>query len=252
MSYLKNEFRKAALSRKTFFAFFMSVSCLAIGAYEPMMYGNQMYDFAETFILAQTSGVSSLIAILFPLICCIPYATSYIEEMESGHIYYTYTKLSKKKYIISKLLVNGVIGGSVIAIPCLLLLGISLGVKGTSLTAESGSMVVYGRDLYLQTPIAYVLLLILNSFICGFIFANLALGFSAFLKNKYLTILMPFGFYIFSGVVLSNISIYLNAITLFDVHQYGELERIGIILYDIILFLAGGITFAVGVYRRKS
>lgn len=63
---------------------------------------------------------------------------------------------------------------------------------------------------------------------------------------------MPFGFYIFSGVVLSNISIYLNAITLFDVHQYGEQERIGIILYDIILFLTGGITFAAGVYRRKS
>lgn len=239
MKYLKHELSRAFWNKRTFFAFFLSSVCLMVGAYEPLMMGREMYDFAETIIVAETSGVSSLIAILFPLIACLPYASSYVEEKESGYTTYVLTKIKKRDYVAIKMFVNGAVGGSVIAVPSFLLLFLAVLVKGTALSEESGSVVIYYKDFYLNYPILYIVLLICNFFMCGAIFANLALGTARFVKNKYVVVVMPFLFYIFSAMVLSHISIYLNAITLFDVHQYAEQKRIGIFLYDLVLAVTG-------------
>jgi len=249
MNYIKNEFFRAFCNRKTISAFSLSFLCLLIGAYEPLKYSSKLYDFADTFIMAQTTGVASLIALLFPLICSLPYSTSHITECESGYINYIFTKTERKLYIKTKLIVNGLVGGFVISIPCFIIFIIIIMFKGLNLSVDSGSVINFYKDFYLSYPILYVLFLILNSFICGFIFANLGLGISAFIKNKYIVAVLPFCYYIFSAIVLSNFSIYFNAVTLFDIHQYAEQSRIGIYIYDFILLIIGVMLFSLGVQK---
>ena len=50
-------------------------------------------------------------AFIFPLLAVIPYASTYLEERESKHYYFICSRISGKRYMNTKYIVNLLIGG---------------------------------------------------------------------------------------------------------------------------------------------
>lgn len=249
--YLKEELRRVFTSFNTKISLILCFLCLLIGGFDMLRLDPEIIDFADTFTYAQTSGTSAFISLAFPILCCLPYSHSYVTEYKTGFINYLLSKMKKNQYIKIKLIITGFMGGTVIAVPTLLFFFICLIRKGTQLTSDSGNIIIFFKSIYFSNPVLYILILILNSFLCGTIFAILGLGISTWIQNKYAAIFLPFCFYIFSGIVLGSVNRNLNAITLFCVNQYNKVNEINIFIYDLILLIIGVGLFYTGVHKDE-
>lgn len=250
--YLIEEMKRALTSFNTRIGLILCFLCLLIGGLDMLILAPEIIDFADTFTYAQTSGTSAFISLVFPILACLPYSHSYITEYKSGYNNYLFSKMKSNQYIKIKLIITGVVGGFVIAAPTLLFFFICLIRKGTVLTSDSGNIIIFFKRLYFTNPVLYILMLILNSFLCGSIFAILGLGISTWIKSKYAAIFIPFCFYIFSGIVLAPINRNLNAITLFCVNQYAKVYEVNVLMYDFLLLLIGIGLFYTGVHKNEK
>lgn len=113
-------------------------------------------------------------------------------------------------------------------------------------------------SLFYQNKFFYSMLIIIISFIFSAIFSTLALGISPWIRNRYLTFIFPFFFYIISGTIfeyifqITKLNRYfsLNAINLFDLNPIAS--KANIIIYQVILFLIGISLFYFGVMYKDE
>lgn len=218
-----------------------------------MLYGSQYIlnnhniNFIDTFIFAQTDNTTAIMGLLVPILAVLPASTSYRDELSCGYYYFLKSKMKIKRYLHVKLFCTALSGAIVIGVPNLLFFIISIIVKGIYVDGESDVGISFFADIYESAPISYGCLLIINAAVCGAIFAILGIGISAWVKNKYLAMIIPFSYYIFSGMVLININPWLNAISIFCVNQYWDFNIFAIVFYDFILFFVGVVLFVTGV-----
>lgn len=245
MRWEKVEINRAVLDRK------MTASLL-IGFFA-MMYGgtgvlsSPNVDFIDTFIFAQTDNTTALMGLIFPIIAVLPIGASYRDERSCGYYFLLRTKILRKRYLRIKLIVSALSGAIAVGIPNLLYLILVMIIKGIYADGESDVALSFLTDIYYAKPLAYAGLLVINAAVCGAVFAVLGMGISAWVKNKYLAMILPFAYYIFSGMVLSYVNPHLNAISLFSVNQYQTANGFAIFTYDLILLLTGVILFITGV-----
>ncbi|MDU5105133.1 hypothetical protein [Clostridium sp.] len=145
-----------------------------------------------------------------PILSVLPFGLSYIEEREFGIIKQIDMRINHKKYILSKFLVNGVVGGLVIIIPTIILsILIFIFFKG-----DISSFYGYGKiggpfsKLLIGNFGLYVVIHLFINFALGFAYANIGLAVSAFIKNKIAILLSPFLFWILGSIFCSILNIY--------------------------------------------
>ena len=102
------------------------------------------------------------------------------------------------------------------------------------------------HKLLLTYPLLWMYVLFLVIFIGGFCFATFGLGLSVIIRNPYITILFPFFYEIFSGVVLTKISYVLFIAYALSLASGGASIEL-VIIHNSILLTVGLLFFVTGV-----
>lgn len=144
------------------------------------------------------SLVHSLFYILLPIFAVLPHGSSYLTELKSGYLRNMLIRTKKINYYTAKI-ISVFLSGSLIA---LLPLSFNFALVSAfipSITphanyvfynnAEFGSL---WCDLLFTAPLAYVFLYILLSGLFAGLIALLSLAVSAFIRNRFVVIFLPF------------------------------------------------------------
>lgn len=250
---LKVELRRAFFSKSFFLTCFLGILMLLIGGYDFVLEYVTSYNspgtYLEKFLVSFGYGMTSLLAVLFPIVVMIPYVLSYRRERDSGYQNLMILKASRKKYQVAKIISVEVSGFLVLFLPSLVWLIFCYYILGTGSTRYP---IIYGVEfadtLYSEYPFLYGIIYVFNAGVQGAVFATLGLGLSTVLRNRYLAILIPFSYCIFTASVLNVYSKAFNALSLMVIGQYYNkmFGHVGIIMYDIILIIIGCVLFIRG------
>lgn len=260
-NYIKSEIYRAIKSRNTLIAFTVSLLALFIAFLQFIQFfqlglislNNDIYDAVDIFVRIRCSTRASTLSLIAPLIASIIFSDSYLADKDSGFLKFIYMRLDQKKYIWIRILVNALISGLVMlmaSLIMLLVLIIIFGIRNTGLNEVQGP---FSWIFYNHSKILYAVFLIIISFIFNVIFSTLALGISPWIKNKYLTFVFPFLYYIISATIFETFSLVLglnkyfslNATILFELNPIAT--EFNIVIYQILLLIIGISLFYYGV-----
>lgn len=230
-------------------AYGVSLVLLIIGGWDYVTGFSKNGTYLEKYLISLAYGTASLLAVFFPIVACIPYALSYRDETDSGFYYLYVLKTGRLQYHIARIISVLISGFLAIFAACLtwyLFLFLFIGTGNTNFPILYG--LFFAEKLYDDNPFVYGMIYTFNAGLQGSIFAVLGLGLSAVIKNRYIAILIPFAYCIFSASVLELYNQALNAITLFVLGQYfgGTAGYWGILIYDGILVLIGIGLYVIG------
>lgn len=253
MNYFKNEFKRALFSYKSAIVIFLSVLILLIAIYSDMAYNGasleaikQFYDSLDLLSYARTS----IFIVIMPIFVSFIFANSYLLELETGFLKSIYIRITKKQYIYIKLIVNSLVAGITIIFSMLLVfivLYILFGFTDHGHNLFKGSF----DFIYLKSRFLYLLFIFLNFFTVSIILSTLSLGISPWIKNRYLTIVFSFFYFIISGTVFVALGLYkLNVSVLLSNSVSGW--ELSILIYELILIITGTLLFYFGVMRRNK
>ena len=225
---------------------------MTIGASEFLFTDYKGANAISLFMYSHSAGTIAVLSLLFPIIVSLPYASSFVEDINTSLINYIHIRMNKFKYIISKLIVNALIGGYVLASVMLVFFIVYLFMRNFNIDRPNNFDIYVFTDIFTQSPFTYVILLIMNSFLCGMAFATIGLGISAWIKNKYVAVIAPFLFYIFSGTVLYKINPLFHAVVIYDLNYIHNITYIFSFLYASLLIVIGCSLFIFGVLRIEE
>lgn len=252
---IRGEIRRAVISFRMLAAYIISLLALMIGGWDYLSGFSTNGTYLEKYLISLAYGTGSWLAILFPIVACIPYALSYREEADSGFYYLYVLKTGREAYRAAKIISVFLSGFAAVFGACLTwYLYVTLVIGTGDTTFPILYDLHFAEKLYVAHPFIYGMIYTFNAGFQGGIFAILGLGVSAVVKNKYIAILIPFAYCIFSASVLELWNQALNAITLFVIGQYygGVAGYWGILFYDSILILVGIGLYRIGEHRLMA
>lgn len=189
-----------------------------------------------------------------PVLAALAYSTSYLEDIKYSMVKYIDIRIEHKKYIFSKLLVNGVVGGACVAIPTIISTLIVRVLFGGSIN-DFFAKGIYGgvfANLLVNSFLIYALLHFFIEFMFGFAYANIALAISTITKNKVAVLLSPVLFWIGGSAVFSlfNVTYYnpgrINQYYLNPTVTFGE-----IVIELLVITLISSVIFIYRTGKRK-
>ncbi|MDR2832208.1 MAG: hypothetical protein LBV67_00665 [Streptococcaceae bacterium] len=258
--YIKEELKRAFLSRTTIATAFIAIILMVIGVTDSFQldsYWLKHQSIFYLFVWGFTEGSSPYLLLLFPMISAIPFAASLISDSKSGMSKYIALRMERKRYLQIKFFINALVGGFVLMIGplvgliALLIMKIfnhnpmlAMEVeKGFNLSTSTGQLFF---DIGIESVWLMIVILLANLFIQGMVFSTFALGMSTVIQNKYLTLVLPLGYLIFSGTVLATIhpNLYIVAIYNLSSLRDGIQWWLGSVLFYLslgsILYVIGG------------
>lgn len=199
------------------------------------------------YIAAFYCSQRAIISLFYPIIAVIPYVISYRKERDSGYRQLLVIKSNGGKYLAAKFFA---VAGSTFTsflipaiawIPCCKLLGV------TDPAYDSiAHMVHFAKGVYERHPEIYAVAYAFYFAILGTVFAVLALGLSAIIRNRYLPLILPFAFCVFSSSILDAlIGPYMAAFDLLTFQGYYFTEQNPLGYWTAPVYI--GILLAVGV-----
>lgn len=238
---VKKEIKRALQSRAfaaaTAFGFFL----MAAGRLDQT--NGYIFDRAEPYLTKFYTGfVFSPLTILWPVTVMFPFVLSYRKERDSGFQKLMVLKASRGRYRAAKLA----------AVACSGFLSLFLPMTGWLLFCKwiLGSGEVRNPLLFLPEfagsyPFLYGMMYAVNAGILGAVFAVWGLGLSAVVRNRYLALLIPVCYCVFTGVTAPDAW---EAFKLIDPAAYRNpaLGSWGIPAYELALFIIGCILFIGG------
>lgn len=264
--YFKNEFKRALFGKSAFISFFITLGILIEAFMNYVDYDmgiviyalqNPEFEALDVFFNVISSRV---IVLVFPLLATIIFADSYLQEKESGFTKFLYSRISIKKYVAIKVIVNS-ISSALVAGGASLLVFLSLvaafGIKDSNEASYTNNINGPLNNLFdsANTRFLYALIIILLFTVAYMVTATLALGLSAWVKNRYLVLIAPFFYYILCGTVIERLGI--NRI--FDLHlsRLISLKRSmtnlpNVVLYPLLIFIVGVTLFYIGVVIKNE
>ncbi|MCI4252652.1 hypothetical protein MRP26_27460 [Bacillus sp. CCB-MMP212] len=248
--YLKEELKRAFLSKSTLLSFILAILCIFAGCWQYLYFIDPDNNFLNALLAAHSSGTMSIISLVFPIIVSLPFAASYVIDLQSGVAHYIHIRIGRVKYCFIRLFVNGIVSGAVLSVSFLILFFTLLIVYGPNVNGVFSHETVIFKEIHDKSPIVYTAILILNTFICGIVFSTLGLGISTFIKNKYLAVLTPFLCYLFSGTILVQVNKFFHLGILFDWDYYNDLQLSTVLISYIIIFLIGIGLFLFGALKK--
>lgn len=248
--YLKEELKRAFLSKSTLLSFILAIICIFSGCWQYLSFIDSDNNFLNAFMAAHSSGTMSIISLVFPIIVSLPFAASYVIDLKSGFAHYIHIRIGRVKYCFIRLFVNGIVSGAILSVSFLILFFTLLIIYGPNIKGDFLHETVIFKGIHDNFPITYISILILNTFICGVVFSTLGLGISTFIKNKYLAVVIPFLCYLFSGTILVQVNKFLHLGILFDWDYYNDLHLSIVLISYIVTFLIGIGLFLFGALKR--
>lgn len=241
------------LKIKNYFGFFVSVTIgyvLFLLAWEPgNIYG--MGDVVSALVHSMSNGRFSFNGVLFPILAALPMATQYVREWKSGYLKLVFSKQKRNTYIVKLLFRNAFIGGGALALPVILFI-FQLYIYYKDWYNPEGEInhVHFLKEIAAQNGGLYVLVVIFIVFCCGGTFATLSLGISAWTRNSFLTIMLPFALCIIVAMTTPDFG--WDLLLLYSPNIYTETSIISIIIMEFFLLVCGIVLFVVGVYRNEE
>lgn len=219
---LKVEFKRAFTEKRFMVSIIIGIVFCLINTikydygYIMNPYSNDMYfynDFIKSslvsaydnFIMFRLTDISNIFFIIMPILVAIPYSSSYNEDIKSGFSRNILSRSYKKRYLITKFIVNFVISGLTFAIPLILNLLVNITTQA-SINPErlSSNVLVTGNlfpNMYLNNPLMYTILWIFIYFISAGVISSIALGVSIIIANKFIIVISPFIVIQFMGII---------------------------------------------------
>ena len=194
-----------------------------------------------------------LIHFAFPLITCIPYAMSLYSDVKSKYIYNIITRVDKKKYFLTKIFVQFMVGFSVVAITLSLSFVLTAMVLPMEYPLISASVYLSTPkcvlvELFTKCPLATTILAIfLESVIFGIINC-IAYVFAYILDNGIVVVTSAFTVYFFIHIISQITGLFgLMNCTRILMLNYSYVPELGIELLIII-----GIVVLTYVLRSRA
>lgn len=174
------------------YAIFMKVPQL--NPYDSIAYIETKYainsGFLNQFALFEFATASVYIRFI-PIVCSFIYGLSFLRERKKGFNVFINTRVSNKRYCISKFIANGVIGGVSVTIPTVILfyiLNVFIGGSINDTKLASGGIFY---DIISNSPYVYIALIIFFEFLVGFTYSTIALAASTIFNSEILVLLAP-------------------------------------------------------------
>lgn len=189
-----------------------TVALPARRAYEDIYIQFRDYQIPGAYCLwmvANCSSVYKLFHLIFPLLISIPYTYTIYNDVKRNYIYNIACRISKKKYYMSKLITQFVVGTVVVAF-CLLssfiLTAAILPLEHPTLASAEykfSNIRIFSTIYYNHTFIAVILFIILESFVFGII-GCIGFVFAYLLNNVIMVMLSTFIIY-YMDFIVSNL-----------------------------------------------
>lgn len=153
--------------------------------------------------------VIAAFVLLAPLAAALPYADSLLQDRNQGFARYALLRMTHTRYLLTKFLVNMLVGGLVVALPMALFFVFTLfhyprGLPPVPPVSDAnGPIWAYGflSDYYKPYPDLYVAGRILLGFLFGMVFSSLGMALSPFVRMRYVILASPFIFLIAFGFI---------------------------------------------------
>lgn len=247
MNYFFSELRRAIVSKIFFISFVIGFLSLFLGGFE---YLTWRVGSTYLFSYAYDSGTMCTFIFIAPIIVSLPASLTYIMDNEHGFSKNLYLRMSKLKYAITKFTVNAIVGGLTIFIITFSYYIFCLVIKGIRVS-DVESMNINGLylSLYNKNQIMCMLIVVSLTIIFGMVFSSFSLAISSFVKNKYLSIILPFCLYLFLGMFLYDYKL-INLQLLYSLRYFPEVSVIYRLIYTGILLFMSFILFFIGIQTR--
>ena len=140
---------------------------------------------------------SYLYFLLLPLMAVLPFADSYFTDRKIGYIKNIFTRAPKSSYIIAKLIAVFLSGATVVVLPLLFNLGVTMTLYPSFMPVASGTRTaIYDKamweDLFYIAPGLYIGAFLMLIFVFSGFLAVLALALSFVVENRFVVLLGPF------------------------------------------------------------
>lgn len=214
---LRTELKRAFCSKPFWVTCAITLAMLAIGSsdYLPPPYADIKLPspwwifYFHCFFL----GMKTLLPLFYPIVVMIPFCLSYRRDRDSGYRQLILLKTSRKAYLWAKALAvvtsafAAVLLPSLVWIPVCKLIGDSDWEYAMKYYAHN---IHFAPSFYQEHVVLYCVMYAFHAALLGAVFAILGLGLSAVVKNKYLALLLPFCYAIFSSSILTSLFINTN------------------------------------------
>lgn len=240
-NYIKNEFKRGFFSKRNKIAISLCFLCMVLYMHENLF--STYWEVEASYLF--TWSTRGFIGTFAPILVCLPFSDSYLDDVNSGMQKYLYTKITPIKYGVIKLFVNGLLGGFVLLIGSFLsfLIFLSRGIH----VVKNANILSGLADIYTKSPFGYIFLIMFCMFIFGIVFSTLGLSISTIIKNKYVSMIFPLMFYMILSVFLEGVINWLSPSRLMLLRD-GHIFTI--FLYDFILFVIGVVIFLIKILRN--
>lgn len=209
---IKTELKRAFCSIPFWVTSAITLVLLAIGSsdYLPLPYATiklprewWIYYFHCFFL-----GMKTLLPVFYPIVVMIPYVLSYRRDRDSGYRQLILLKSSRRSYLGAKLLAvsasafGAILLPSLAWIPVCRLLGDTDWDHARKYYAHN---FLFAPSFYEEHVVLYCVMYAFHAAFLGAVFAVFGLGLSAVIKNRYLALLLPFCYAVFSSAILSTL-----------------------------------------------
>lgn len=190
MSYFSLEMKRSLKNKRFYTALLLNFLCLLISIWG-MRVTISIDKGYSLFYSAITLGSFTMITLLAPVIAALPFSGSFLQDTDHQFIRGVFGRMKPSKYYWNKIVSTGISGFLAIVVPLVCLLIINILIFGNH-HANVGSFSGPFSHLYIkEQDLAYIICLILNSGLFGFVYANLGLVTSLFVPKTYATIGIP-------------------------------------------------------------
>lgn len=208
---VRTELKRAFCSKTFWAACAITLAMLAFGSSD-CLYTSSAAEFTRPhtwwsiYLNAVFLGMKTMLPVFYPIVVMIPYVLSYRRDRDSGYQQLILFKTTRRAYLGAKLLAVASSAFVSILLPgiCWIPICRLLGVTDSSYDLDRHE-IHFALSLYDQHPGLYLAMYAVHAAILGAVFAIFGLGLSAVIKNRYLALLLPFCYCIFSSSVLSSL-----------------------------------------------
>lgn len=149
-----------------------------------------------------------MLPVFYPIVAMIPYVLSYRRDRDSGYRQLILLKTSRKAYLRAKALAVGISAFVAILLPCLIWIPVCRLLGDTDwewALQYYGDNIHFLPSFYEEHVVLYCVMYAFHAALLGGVFALFGLGLSTVVKNRYLALLLPFCYAIFSSSVLTQL-----------------------------------------------
>lgn len=204
-------------------------------------------------ILSMGNGSAGLNALFFPVLAALPIGVSYVREYKSGYLKLILQRESLKKYVIKKLCLNIIYGGISLVVPYILYcihLYVQLGTKAELVLDKGNTVIMFCPELANENMLLYLVVIGAFVFNAGAVFATFSIGISAWVKNEFLSLALPFALCIAVAIVTPDMK--WDLLLLYSPNGYEYASIAVIIIISAFMYLMGAMMFIFGVKKNEQ